>query len=276
MPCRLWRKLTKGTGQLSSLWLGESLKRVARNCTRVQLSKTSPMKFSPSVLAKLSDLQNLDGKMRVRLEWTDVKLLRAILVFLDTCSWAARGEMADDDMADIRAAVEHIITVFREPLEAKEACLSSLHDELKEVVHFCRRYLDSQLEDYRKVWFKLHSTHDSRKWPTILLLSELLFSLPFTNSKVERMFSSLKVIKTDRPSSLQIDTLDDLMEINVEGLNFSAENAVDFWWSDRRRRPNQEPRKEYRPRDCNVQTEPSTNDADTAEFSLSDWDEWFA
>ena len=64
----------------------------------------------------LSDLQNLDGKMRERLEWSDVKLLRAILVFLDTCSWASR---ADDDMAEIRAAVEHIITVFREPLEAK-------------------------------------------------------------------------------------------------------------------------------------------------------------
>ena len=27
--------------------------------------------------------------MRERLEWTDVKLLRSILVFLDTCSWAA-------------------------------------------------------------------------------------------------------------------------------------------------------------------------------------------
>ena len=117
-------------------------------------------------------MQNLDGKMRERLEWTDVKLLRAIPVFLDTCSWAARGEMTDDYMAEIRAAVEHIVTVFQEPLEAKWA-----HDELEEVVHFCRRYLD---EYYRKVWFKLHSTHDSRKWPTVLLLSELLFSLPLT------------------------------------------------------------------------------------------------
>ena len=58
-----------------------------------------------------------------------MKLLRSIPVFLDTCSWAAPGvesssdreEMADD-MAEIRAAVEHIITVFRKPLEAKGAC----------------------------------------------------------------------------------------------------------------------------------------------------------
>jgi hypothetical protein len=180
--------------------------------------------------------------------------------------------------ADSAKAVEHIITVFREPLEAKGACLSSLDDELEEAVHFCRTYLDSQLEDYRKVWFKLYSTHDSRKWPTVLLISELLFSLPFTNSKVERIFSSLKVIKTDRRSSLQITTLDDLMEINVEGLslvNFSADSAVQLWWSDRRRRPNQEARKEYRPREA--QTEFVTDqDVTEQEFSLNDWDEWFA
>ena len=133
-----------------------------------------------------------------------------------------------DDMAELREAVEHVISVFREPLEAKGACLSSLDDELEEAVQFCRRYLNSQLEDYTKLWFKLHSTHDSRKWPTVLLLSELLFSLPFTNSKVEQMFSSLKVIKTDRRTSLHITTLDDLMEINVEGpspVNFSAERS---------------------------------------------------
>ena len=112
-------------------------------------------------------------------------------------------------------------------------------------------------------------------------LSELLFSLPFTNSKVEQMFSSLKVIKTDRRTSLHITTLDDLMEINVEGpspVNFSAEHAVNLWWSDRARRPNQVPRKEYKQREA--QTEPDSDDHDTAkhlqEFNLNDWDEWFA
>ena len=212
----------------------------------------------------LTDLQRLDGKMREWLEWTDVKLLRSILVFLDTCSWAGSaighrqsnsdtGEEEEmDNVTEIRAAVEHIATIFRDPLEDKGACLSPLDDELEEAVQFCRRYLDSQLEDYKKVWYKLHSTHDSQKWPTVLL-SELLFSLPFTTSKVTRMFSSLKVIKTDRRTSLQITTLDDLMEINVEGLplpSFSAESAVDLWWTNHVRRPNQRARKEYEQREA--------------------------
>ena len=88
----------------------------------------------------------------------NVQLLRSILVFLDTRSWAApavgsssetRKEMTDD-MAEIREAVEHVISVFREPLEAKGACLSSLDDELEEAVQFCRRYLNSQLEDLQE------------------------------------------------------------------------------------------------------------------------------
>ena len=61
---------------------------------------------------------------------------------------------------------------------------------------FCRKYLDI-LEDYKKVWYKLHTALDARNWPNVLLLSQLLFSLPFTNSIVERAFSTMKVVKTD-------------------------------------------------------------------------------
>lgn len=33
-------------------------------------------------------------------------------------------------------------------------------------------------EIYRKIWYKLHTSPDSSRWPNILILSELLFSLP--------------------------------------------------------------------------------------------------
>ena len=55
-------------------------------------------------------------------------------------------------------------------------------------------------------------------WPNMLCLGELLFSLPFTNSEVERMFSALKVIKT---TSFNTSTLNDL-EINIEGPSFKT------------------------------------------------------
>ena len=61
------------------------------------------------------------------------------------------------------------------------------------------------------------------------------FSLPFSNGHIERMFSSLKVIKIDRRTNLQPGTLSDLLEIKVEGPNlggFSADQAVVLWWED--------------------------------------------
>lgn len=59
-----------------------------------------------------------------------------------------------------------------------------------------------------------------------------LFSLPFTNSHVERLFSTLKIIKTDRRTRLHTATLS---EIQVEGpplASFSADQAVSLWWED--------------------------------------------
>ena len=40
-------------------------------------------------------------------------------------------EEEEDGMAEIRVAVEHIVSIFRDPLEVKGACLSSLDDELE-------------------------------------------------------------------------------------------------------------------------------------------------
>ena len=137
---------------------------------------------------------------------------------------------------------------------------------------FGRKYLNIQLEDYKKIWYKLHVTSESKNWPTVLLLSELLFSLPFTTSGVERAFSKLKVIKTDRRSSLHISTLDDLLEINIEGPtpeNFSSSTAVDLWWGERMRRPNQS--ETLRPRQTEEQETP-----DSEFSSLDQWDELFS
>ena len=131
------------------------------------------------------------------------------------------------------------------------------------------------IDDYKRVWYILHTTHEAYKWPNLILLSELLFSLPFTNAKVERTFSNLKIIKNERRTSLLTTTLDDLMEINSEGPpfeSFSAENAVSLWFRDTNRRPNQRTRKDYRPRESSTQ-DPCTST--TQSVSLDDWDDWF-
>ena len=77
-------------------------------------------------------------------EWSDLDMLRAIVVFLDTKSWSIspigdsmeRGKETDD-LEEIQLAVEYmyIISHFREPLEAKGVNLANIQDELEEISH---------------------------------------------------------------------------------------------------------------------------------------------
>ena len=56
---------------------------------------------------------------------------------------------------------------------------------------------------------------------------------------MERTFSILKLIKTERRNSLSEDHLDDLMRISVDGPPLSqwdATPSVHLWWKDKQRR----------------------------------------
>lgn len=75
---------------------------------------------------------------------------------------------------------------------------------------------------------------------------------------------------------MQGDTLNDLLEIYVEGpplSSFCPDEAIELWWHDcnTSRRPNQQPRKDYRPRN----PEHSGDTLDTEGSLLALWDDWF-
>ena len=134
-------------------------------------------------------------------------------------------------MAEIKAAVEHIITVFRAPLEFCGVCIATIQDELEEAVEYARRSLAIVSDCYKRVWYKLHVCQDAHKWPNLLLLCELIFSLPFTTSCVEQMFSLLIIIMTQCRTSVHTSTLSDLLDINLEGpllSSFSSGTAVEL------------------------------------------------
>ena len=259
------------------------------------LKNCSPAIQEKSKRDALRDLTGLDQKMRERLQWSDTKLLRSILVFLETQTWAKRsrapaaiaGSDSDDDtdedcsLAEVKESVEHIAMHFRLPLEAKGVSLVSLQDEVEEAVEYARTYLAIHRTEYRKVWYKLNTCPDARKWQNILGLCELSFSLSFSNGRVEQIFSSLKVLKTTRRTNMQGGTLNDLLEIYVEGptlSSFCPDRAIELWWSDcsTTRRCHQQPRKEYRPRNPeSSDLEPTQGEREEERLTLEMWDEWF-
>ena len=120
------------------------------------------------------------------------------------------------------------------------------------------------------MWYKLYTAHDARKWPNVILVSELLFSVPLK-------WKEILLLKTNRRTSRLSSTLDDLMEINVDGPeleNFSPDHAVQLWWSDCTRRPNQATRKRV---SSEVESEnSSTNSELEPDLTLDAWDQWFA
>ena len=57
----------------------------------------------------------------------------------ETKSWQSRG--SDDRMTDVKGAAEYIVSIFREPLESRGVCVSSIQDEVEEAVEYAQQYL---------------------------------------------------------------------------------------------------------------------------------------
>ena len=246
--------------------------------------------FNESVQLRLKQdaPHELDEKMRERLMWSDVKLLRALLVFLETQSWVKQLHIAshtgitsgseddnlsdhDDDKAlyEVKESVDYFASHFRIPLEAKGVVIAALQDEVEDAVEYAPRYLDIGRTEHQRVWYKLHSCPDMRKWPNLLKLCALAFSLPFSNGRVEQIFSSMKFVKNSRRANLENDTLNDLLEIYIEGpplSSFCPDVVIELWWSDccTTRRLNQQRRKIYRPRKANLGEEDDPEEECTA------------
>jgi hypothetical protein len=92
---------------------------------------------------------------------------------------------------------------------------------------------------------------------------------------VEQIFSHFKAIKTERRTKLKTKTLNDLLEINIEGPEFStfaADKAIELWWNSQTRRINQSERKEYTRQGASTDTDTIADSNDA--FTLDDWDDW--
>ena len=116
------------------------------------------------------------------------------------------------------------------------------------------QYLDVSKTDYKVVWCKLFESSKSHEWKSALLLVKLLFTLPVSNAKVERLFSLVNRVKTDTRNSLSKDRLSSLLRICMEGpslQDFDPKPSMTLW-NDAvvalARRPSQNKRKPYKER----------------------------
>ena len=116
------------------------------------------------------------------------------------------------------------------------------------MMEYAVQYIALSTLDYHAVWWRLFHAPNHAEWSNVLILTELVFSLPASNGKLERIFSTLGTIKVDTRSRLTNESLDDQLVVKCDKIplaNFDPNPSIDLWWSAKNRRPSQKKRKQY-------------------------------
>ena len=210
--------------------------------------------------------------LRDRIKAHHMQLLTHVLTVLATNGWEKEEETSFG-----HDALHALTTKFIVPLNNASVDCSVIVDEWDVIFDYAKRYLDLVREDYKVTWWKLFQSSDAKNWSNILVLVELLFCIPVANGRVERLFSHLKVIKSNRRSTLGEDRLDQLLRIKVDApplAQWDPSAAVDLWWKDKTRRVNHRDTRAAPSGPSHRNADPE-HDTACSSFSLEDWETWF-
>lgn len=181
--------------------------------------------------------------IKSRMRWSDLQVLRDIILVLATQGWQ---KLVDEKNS--LEAVDRLVTQFSIPLTGAGAQLEEIHTEFENVLEYSIQYISLSTLNYRASWWRIFCAPCASDWRNVLVLVELLFSLP---SRLEHTFSQVDVIKTNKKTKLSNETLDDLLMLtsnNVKLKDFNPDAAINLWSRDKIRRPNQKERKKYKRR----------------------------
>ena len=109
-----------------------------------------------------------------------------LLVFKD------KDEFADE-------ALEELYVFYEKPLKSSgfNGSISNLLQQWHLLVEYILTYLSPGVNSYCMVWHRIFESGKDKEWNLVLYVVELLFVLPVSNTKVERLFSFMNRIKTD-------------------------------------------------------------------------------
>ena len=209
-----------------------------------QLEKESAKKCKAEWTTLISEA------IHISLEMEDSVPSKYSLGILNTEGWV-RSTLDPDFMDN---GIEELCDFFETPLKNAgfDGTVADVLQQWHDLVCYTTKFLNPQKTDYRVVWRSIFESSQRSHWKLILLIVKLLFTLTVSNAKVERLFSLMNRVKTDTRNSLSQHRLSGLLRICMEGLPFSDFDPVPAMvlWNDsvKLRRPNQQKRKEYKPR----------------------------
>ena len=199
------------------------------------------------------------------------------------------GKIEEEDLP--LEGVDRLVTRFTVPLEEAKTNSSKIKQEMPSLLQYVAQFISLTTLDFHAVWWRIFNAPSSSEWSNALILVKLLLSLPASNGKLERVFSQPNVIKTNKRTSLSNEAIDDLLLLTTDSVplrEFCPDNAIDHWWKDKVRRPNQRRRKQYKkhtrnlPTDCEStsigpsESEHETESDDSDVDLLTEWDQWMS
>ena len=225
-----------------------------------------------------------------RLAWSNFQCLRDVIFVLATQGW----QKALDEEGPLEA-VDRLVQQFTIPLQGAGAEIGEIHAEFEAILQYACQYISVSTLRYQAVWWCLFHAPVATEWANILMLVELLFSLPVSKKKGEQVFWQVNVIKSSKRTQLSNEALDDLLILTTAWdplEKFNPDHAIDLWWKHKVCRPNQKLKAPYKKRQVTMDKEGSTSaeahgcvesehSSDTESNSdaesdgiLENWDSW--
>lgn len=216
--------------------------------------------------------------VKARLEVAENRLVIFACTVLNTEGWERMYEEGEKDLLFADDCVTELYSHFQEPLSnaGLDGSLSDLLEQWHSVIEYTTRYLSPSTTPYLRVDGYLIQVGAKVRACMVLLLAELLFSIPISNAKVERLFSLMNRIKTDSRATLGESTLNSLVRISMECPKFEEydpTSAIHLWADIATRRPRQKRRKKYKRKDSSKKRRVLIDDSSMEESAESEEDE---
>ena len=108
--------------------------------------------------------------------------------------------------------IESLASHFKDPLKKANFDRRVVHKEWHQLKNFARSHHSGL--DAHSLWEKIF-IYRCNEFKNVCLITKIVFSLATSNSMVERAFSLLILLLSDKPILLKHETIESLMKINL-------------------------------------------------------------
>ena len=108
----------------------------------------------------------------------------------------------------------------------RKVSIRDLLEQYYDLVEYAKKTLSLAGVLYLVTWQKIFMAPRSKGSSDILLMIRILFTVPVSNAKLERIFSKLKRVKTNFRCSLGVKGLENILRIMQEGSSWETFDPI--------------------------------------------------